>query len=226
MAKKREELVLLPPQCEEEGVAAGTTWPVIAVKDSTSFSNRHAAEEALKQGRAERQEAIDEEGEKTMEDSLFFSPLEEKEVSEAPQPQAAKDSDNGIPVLTPPVIQEPKYSEKHVPVPSAPQVPQRKESDEQVPLSAPMEVLKEEKAEPSGAEVPSVQQVSGEDVPAAAVGEEEIEEVGGAPKEEKMPACKQEDKEEAAPEVAAAVPHVKEEPLLKKLTDHSRASRE
>ena len=42
--KEGEELVFLPPQWEEEGAAAGTTWPAIAVKDSTSFSNRHAAE--------------------------------------------------------------------------------------------------------------------------------------------------------------------------------------
>ena len=67
--KKGEELVFLPPQWEEEGDAAGTTWPVIAVKDSTSFSNPHAAEEALKERRAQKQEAIDEEGKKTMEDT-------------------------------------------------------------------------------------------------------------------------------------------------------------
>ena len=48
---------------------------------------------------------------------------------------------------------------------------------------------------------------------AAAVGQEEIEEVGGAPNEEEMPACKQQDKEEAAPDVGAAVPHVNREPL-------------
>ena len=42
-----------PLQWEEEGDAAGTTWPVFAVKDSTSFSNPHAAEEALKERRAQ-----------------------------------------------------------------------------------------------------------------------------------------------------------------------------
>ena len=62
-------MVFLRPQWEEKGDAAGTTWPVIAVKDSTSFSNPHAAEEALKERRAQKQEAIDEEGKKTMEDS-------------------------------------------------------------------------------------------------------------------------------------------------------------
>ena len=74
------------------------------------------------------------------------------------------------------------------------------------------EVIKEEKVESAG---PGVQehQDSGEDSPAAPVGQEEIEEVGGAPKDEEMPACKQEDNEEAAPEVGAPVPHVKEEPL-------------
>ena len=56
-------------------------------------------------------------------------------------------------------------------------------------------------------------QDSGEDSPAAPVGAEKIEEVGGAPKDEEMPACKQKDNEEAAPEVRAPVPHVKEEPL-------------
>ena len=56
-------------------------------------------------------------------------------------------------------------------------------------------------------------QDTGEDSPAAPVGQEEIEEVGGAPKDEEMPACKQEDNEEAAPEVGAPVPHVKKEPL-------------
>ena len=74
-------------------------------------------------------------------------------------------------------------------------------------------MLEEEKAESDGPEVPQEHEDSGEDVPAALVGQEEIEEVGGAPKEEKTPACKQEDKEEAAPEVGAPVPHVKEEPL-------------
>ena len=97
---------------------------------------------------------------------------------------------------TPPVIPEPKDTEKHIPVPSPPEVPEPKESEEQV--------VKEEKVE---------HQHSGEDSPAAPVGQEEIEEVGGAPKDEEMPACKQEDNEEAAPEVGAPVPHVKEEPL-------------
>ena len=215
--KKGEELVFLPPQWEEEGDAAGTTWPVIAVKDSTSFSNPHAAEEALKERRAQKQEAIDEEGKKTMEDSPSYSaleekevtpapeaeaideegkktmedspsysPLEEKEVTPAPEAEAEKDSDNGVPVPTPPVIPEPKESEE--------------------------QVVKEEKVESAG---PGVQehQHSGEDSPAAPVGQEEIVEVGEAPKDEEMPACKQEDNEEAAPEVGAPVPHVKEEPL-------------
>ena len=204
--KKGEEFVFLPPQWEEEGDAAGTTWPVIAVKDSTSFSNPHAAEEALKERRAQKQEAIDEEGKKTMEDSPSYSPLEEKEVTPAPEAEAEKDSDNGVPVPTPPVIPEPKDTEKHIPVPSPPEVPEPKESEEQV--------VKEEQVESAG---PGVQdhQDSGEDSPAAPVGQEEIEEVGGAPKDEEMPACKQEDNEEAAPEVGAPVPHLKEEPLPK-----------
>ena len=84
--KKGEELVFLPPQWEEEGDAAGTTWPVIAVKFSTRFSNPHAAEEALKGRRAQKQEAIDEDGKKTMKDSPSYSPLEEKEVTPAPEP--------------------------------------------------------------------------------------------------------------------------------------------
>ena len=53
----------------------------------------------------------------------------------------------------------------------------------------------------------------GEDSPAAQVGQEKIEEVGRAPEGEEMPACKREDNEEAAPEVGAPVPHLKEEPL-------------
>ena len=79
-----------------------------------------------------------------------------------------------------------------------------KESEEQV--------VKEEKVESAG---PGVQehQESQEHSPAAPVGEEEIEEVGGARKDEEMPACKQEDNEEAVPEVGAPVRHVKEEPL-------------
>ena len=76
--KKGEESVFLPTQWEEEGDAAGTTWSVIAVKDSTSFSNPHVAREALKERRAQKQEAIDEEGKKTMEDSPSYSPLDEK----------------------------------------------------------------------------------------------------------------------------------------------------
>ena len=202
--KKGEELVFLPPQWEEEGDAARTTWPVIAVKDSTSFSNPHAAKEALKERRAQKQEAIVEEGKKTMEDSLSYSPLEEKKVTPAPEAEAEKDSDNGVTVPTPPVIPEPNNTEKHIPVPSPPEVPEPKESEEQV--------VKEEKVESAG---PGVQehQESGEDSPAAPVGQEEIEEVGGAPKDEEMPACKQEDDQDAAPEVGAPVPHVKEEPL-------------
>ena len=202
--KNGEELVFLPPQWEEEGNAAGITWPVIAVKDSTSFSNPHAAQEALKERRARKQGAIDEEGKKTMEDSPSYSPLEEKEVTPAPEAEAEKDSDNGVPVPTPPVIPEPKDTETHIPVPSPPELPQPKESEEQV--------VKEEKVESAG---PGVQEhrESGEDSPAALVGQEEIEEVGGAAKDEEMPACKQEDNEEAAPEVCAPVPHVKEEPL-------------
>ena len=202
--KKGEELVFLPPQWEEEGDAAGTAWPVIAVKDSTSFSNPHAAEEALKERRAQKQEALNEEGKKTMEDSPSYSPLEEKEVTPAPEAGTEKDSDNGVLVPTPPVIPEPKDTEKHIPVPSPPEVPEPKESEEQV--------VKEERVESAG---PGVQEHkdSGEDSPAAPVGQEEIEEVGGAPKDEEMPACKQEDNEEAAPEVGAPVPQVKEEPL-------------
>ena len=201
--KKGEELVFLPPQWEEEGDAAGTTWPVIAVKDSTSFSNPHAAEEALKERRAQKQEAINEEGKKTIEDSPSYSPLEEKEVTPAPEAEAEEDSDNGVPMPTPPVIPEPKDTEKHIPVPSPPEVPEPKESEDPV--------VKEEKVESAG---PGVQehQESGEDLPAAPVGQEEIEEVGGVPKDAEMPACKQEDNEEAAPEVGAPVPHVKEEP--------------
>ena len=202
--KKGEELVFLPPQWEAEGDAAETTWPVIAVKDSTSFSNPHAAKEALKECRAQKQEAINEEGEKTMEDSPSFSPLEEKEVSPAPEAEAEKDSDNGVPVPTPPVISEPKETEKHIPVPSLPEVAEPKESEQQV--------VKEEKVQSAG---PGVQehQESGEDSPAAPVGQEEIQEVGGARKDKKMPACKQKDSEEGALEVGAPVPHVKEEPL-------------
>ena len=175
-----------------------------ALGTGQGFSNPHAAEEALKERRAQKQEAIDEEGKKTMEDSPSYSPLEEKEVTPAPEAEAEKDSDNGVPVPTPPVIPEPKDTEKHIPVPSPPEVPEPKESEEQV--------VKEEKVESAG---PAVQehQHSGEDSPAAPVGQEEIEEVGEAPKDEEMPACKQEDNEEAAPEVGAPVPHVKEEPL-------------
>ena len=102
------------------------------------------------------------------------------------------------------MIPEPKDTEKHIPVPSPPEVPEPKESEEQV--------VKEEKVESAG---PGVQehQESWEDSPAVPVGQEEIEEVCGAPKDEEMPACKQEDNEEAAPEVGAPVRHVKEEPL-------------
>ena len=202
--KKGEELVFLPPQWEEEGESSGTTWPVIVLKDSTSFSNPRAAEEVLKERRAQKQEAIDEEGKKTMEDSLSYSPLEKKEVTPAPEAEAEKDSDNGVPVPTPPLIPEPKDTENHIPVFSPQEVPEPKESEEQV--------VKEEKVESAG---PGVREHrdSGEDSPAALVGQEEIEEVGGAPKDEEMPACKQEDNEEAAPEVGAPVPHVKVEPL-------------
>ena len=140
--KKGEELVFLPPQWEEESDAAWTTWPVIAVKESTSFSNPHAAEEELKERRAQKQEAIDEKSKKTMEDSPSYSPLEETEVTPAPEAEAEKDSDNGVPVPTPRVIPKPKDTEKHIPVPSPPEVPEPKESEEQV--------VKEEKVESAG----------------------------------------------------------------------------
>ena len=152
--KKGVGLVFLTPQWEEEGDVAGTTWPIFAVMDSTSFSNPHAAEEAWKQRRAEKRQAIDEECKEKMEDSPSFSPLEEKEVNEAPEAQAQTDSDNGVPVPTPPVIPDRKDSEKHDPVPSPPEVPAQKESEEQVPESAPVEVLKGEKAESAGPGVP------------------------------------------------------------------------
>ena len=165
-------MAFLPPLREEEGDAAGTTWPVIAVKDSTSFSNPHAAEEALRERRAQKQEAIDEEGKKTMEDDPSYSPLEEKEVNPAPEAEAGKDSDNGVAVPTPPVIPEPKDTERHITVPSLREVPEPKESEEQV--------VKEEKVESAG---PGVQEHkdSGEDSPAAPVGQKGIDEVGGAP---------------------------------------------
>ena len=104
-------------------------------------------EEALKERRAQKQEAIDEEGKKTMEDSPSYSPLEEKEVTPAPEAEAEKDSDNAVPVPTPPVIPKPKDTEKHIPVPSPPEVPEPKESEEQV--------VKEEKVESAG---PGVQE--------------------------------------------------------------------
>ena len=107
-------------------------------------------------------------------------------------------------MLTPPVIPEPKDTEKHIPVPTPPEVPEPKESEEPV--------VKEEKVKSAGPGVQEHQQ-SGEDSPAAPVGQEEIEEVGGAPEGEEMPACKQEDNEEAAREGGAPVPHVKGEPL-------------
>ena len=73
-------------------------------------------------------------------------------------------------------------------------------------------MVKEENVESAG---PGLQEHknSGEDSPAAPVGQEETGEVGGAPKDEEMPQCKQEYNEEAAPAVGAPVPHVKEEPL-------------
>ena len=114
---------------------------------------------------------------------------------------------------TPQVILQPKNSEKHVLVPSPPEVPEPKESEHQVPVSAPVQVLNEEKAESAGPEVPQDHQESGNYIPAAPGGREEIEEVGGAPKEEEMPACMLKDTEEAAPDAGAPVPQVKEQPL-------------
>ena len=80
-----------------EGDAAGTTGPVFAVKDGTSFSKPHATEEALKEGRAQKQEAIHEEGKKTMEDSPSYRPLEEKEVTPAPEAEAERTVTMGFP---------------------------------------------------------------------------------------------------------------------------------
>ena len=67
--KKGEELAFLPPQWEEEGNTAATTWPVIAVQDSTSFSHPHATEEALTLRRTQKREAIGEEAKNTLEES-------------------------------------------------------------------------------------------------------------------------------------------------------------
>ena len=148
-----------------------------------------------------------------MQKSPSYSSLVEKEVSEAPEAEAKKDSDNGVPLPTPPLIPEATDSEKHVPVPSPPEVSQPKESEDHVPVSAPVGGLKQEKAESAGPDVPQEHHDSGEDVPAAPVGQEEIEQVGGAPKDEETPACKQRDKEMAALEAGAPVSHLKEEPL-------------
>ena len=78
-----------------------------------------------------------------------------------PEAEAQKDSDNGVPVPTPPVIPEPKDTEKHIPVPSPPEVPEPKESEKQV--------VKEEEVESAGLGVQEHQE-SGEDLPAARVG--------------------------------------------------------
>ena len=61
-------------------------------------------------------------------------------------------------------------------MPSPPEVREPKETGEQVPVSALLEVVTEEKAESEE------HQESREDSPAAPVGQEEIEEVGGAPR--------------------------------------------
>ena len=98
-------------------------------------------------------------------------------------------------------------------MPSPPEVPEPKEGEEQVPVSTPVEVVKEEKVESAGPGVPQEHWKSGEDSHAAPVGQEEIEEVGGPLKDEEMPACNQEDKEQQVPQVGAPVPHVKEDPL-------------
>ena len=115
---------------------------------------------------------------------------------------------------TPPLIPEPKASEMQVPVSSPPEVPEPKESAQHFPVSVPVELLKEEKVESAGSEVPQEHKESGKDSPAPPLGQEEDEEVVGAQKEEETPACKQEDKKEVVPEVHASVPHVKKEALL------------
>ena len=96
---------------------------------------RNAAEEALKQCRAEKQEVIDEDGKKTLEDSPSYSPMRRRR-SVRPEATVETDGDNRVPVPRPPVIAEPKEREKQGPVPSPPEVPEPKESEEQVPASA------------------------------------------------------------------------------------------
>ena len=76
-----------------------------------------------------------------------------------------------------------------------------------------MGVFKKERAESAGAGVPEEHQESGEKSLAAPAGKEDIAETGEAPKDEEVPACKQEHKEEGAPEVVAPVPHVEDETL-------------
>ena len=68
----------------------------------------------MKQRGTEKQEAINAEGKKTLQDPPSYSPLEEKEVSEAPDAEAEKDSDSWVPVATRLVIPERKDSERHV----------------------------------------------------------------------------------------------------------------
>ena len=128
----------------------------------------------MKQRPAQKEAAIDEEGKRTLEHSPSLSPLEENEVSGAPEAEAEKDIDNGVPVPAPPVIPEPKDTEKHVPVPIPPEVAEPKEGEEQVPVSAPVDLVKEETAEFAGLGVREEHQESREDSPAAPVGVEDI----------------------------------------------------
>ena len=60
--------------------------------------------------------------------------------------------------------------------------------------------------------MPQEHQESWEDVLAALVGPQGIGELFGAPKGKKKPACKQENQEEAAPEVDVPVPYMTGEP--------------
>ena len=148
-------------------------------------------EEALKQRRTQRKEAIDEEGKKTWEVSPLYRALEEKDASHTPRAEEEKDTDNGVPVPTPPVIPKPKDSEKHVPVPSPPEVPAPKESEKQVPVSPLLEVPKEQKAvSPAPRGAPRAKgERGGRSCSSCTCSQEDIEELGEAPKDEKMPTC-------------------------------------
>ena len=143
--KRGKDWSSLPRIGGRRAMPPGQPGQLLQSRTAQISENPHAAEEALKQRRTAKLKEINQEGKKTLGDCPSCSPFRGRDVTKALKAKAKNDSNNGVPVPTPPVIPEPNNSEKHVPVPTRPEAPEPKKSEQQVPVSTRVEVVKEEK---------------------------------------------------------------------------------